>query len=145
MLIPKKCSYGIRAIVYIASKNEMQFVPIKEIADSLNISFHFLTKILQTLSESGILTSVKGPRGGVGLNKNPAELTILDIMRAFSCNNIFDDCILGLPGCDENNPCPMHKSWASLRMELHALLQRETVAELAMQVRNKNIRLSEIV
>lgn len=145
MLLSKKCSYAIRAIVYVASKNEVKFVPIKEIAESLNISFHFLTKILQTLTETKFISSVKGPGGGVGLTKNPQELTILDIMHVFNCDNIFNDCILGLPGCDDNNPCPMHKSWASLSKELHDILQKETVADLATQVRNKNIRLSEII
>ena len=144
MLLSKSCSYGIRAAIFIATQNDQQYVPIKEIADNLNISFHFLTKILQILTKAGIVDSVKGPKGGVGFKKNPNEITILDIIHAVDCDNIFDDCVLGLPGCSDDNPCPMHGSWGILRKDLYNMLQKETIEDLAIQVKNKSIRLNDI-
>lgn len=144
MLLSKSCSYGIRAAIYIATQNHEQYVSIREIAEQLNISFHFLTKILQVLTKENIIVSVKGPKGGVGLKKNPNEITILDIIHAVDCDNIFDECVLGLPGCSDENPCPMHSTWGVLRKDLHNMLQQETIEDLANQVKNKSIRLSDI-
>ena len=143
MLLSKTCSYGIRAAIYIAVQKDLQYIPIKEIADTLNISFHFLTKILQILTKEGIIESVKGPGGGVGLRRNPSEITILDIIHAIDCDGIFDECVLGLPGCSDKNPCPMHSTWGVLRKDLYNMLQKETLEDLALQVRNKSIRLYE--
>jgi Rrf2 family protein len=143
MLLTKTCSYGIRAAIYIATQNYKQYVPIKEIAKTLNISFHFLTKILQILTKEGIIDSVKGPGGGVGLSRKSGEITILDIIHAVDGNNIFDECVLGLPGCSDNNPCPMHGTWGVLRKDLFNMLQKETLEDLATQVKNKIIQLYE--
>lgn len=144
MLLSKPCSYGIRAAIYIATQKNKQYVSIKEIADTLNISFHFLTKILQILTKKGIVNSVKGPKGGVTLRKKSNEITILDIIQAVDCDNIFDDCVLGLPGCSDENPCPMHSSWGVLRKDLREMLQKENIEDLAIQVQNKSVRLNDI-
>ena len=144
MLLSKTCSYGIRAAIYIATQNGQHYVPIKEISDTMNISFHFLTKILQMLTKEGLIESVKGPGGGVGLKRKPNEITILDIIHAVECDNIFDECVLGLPGCSDENPCPMHSSWGVLRKDLHNMLQQETIEDLANQVIDKSIRLYDI-
>lgn len=143
MLLTKTCTYGIRAAIYIATQNGQQYVPIKEIAETLNISFHFLTKILQKLSKEGFIESVKGPGGGVGLRRNPTEITILDIIHAIDRDSVFEECVLGLPGCSDENPCPMHNTWGMLRKDLYNMLQNETIADLASQVKDKSIRLFE--
>lgn len=143
MLLSKSCSYGIRAAIYIATQNDQQYVPIRDIAESLNISFHFLTKILQVLTKKGIIYSVKGPKGGVALRKKPDKITILDIIEAIDCDNIFDDCVLGLPGCSDDNPCPMHNTWGVLRKDLFNMLQKETIEDLASQVKNNSIQLNK--
>ncbi|CAN0202088.1 unnamed protein product, partial [Chrysoparadoxa australica] len=49
MLLSKSCVYGLRASIYLASKSDEEFNSIKEMSDKLEISFHFLTKILQQL------------------------------------------------------------------------------------------------
>ncbi len=84
MLLSKTCSYGIRAAIYIAVQKDQQYVPIKEISETLKISFHFLTKILQILTKKGIIESIKGPGGGVGLRIDPSEISILDIIYAIA-------------------------------------------------------------
>ena len=69
MLLSKSCVYGLRATLYLATKDRNEFTPIKRLSDKLEISFHFLTKILQQLTADGMLESFKGPNGGVRLTK----------------------------------------------------------------------------
>ena len=76
--LSKTCTYGILAALYVASKDENKFVSIREISEELNISFHFLTKILQILTHENIMTSYRGPRGGVALVKDINKITILE-------------------------------------------------------------------
>jgi Predicted transcriptional regulator len=59
--IPKKVEYGIIAICYMAS-NSNELFPVKEIANNLNISSEFLSKIMQNLAKSGIVESHQGIR-----------------------------------------------------------------------------------
>ncbi len=43
--------YGIRGLIYLASKKERKYIPISEISEKLDISFHFLTKIFQKFTK----------------------------------------------------------------------------------------------
>ena len=141
MLLSKQCAYAIRATIYLAAQEEKKYVPIREIAKTLHLSFHFLTKIFQTLTAANFIESVKGPKGGVKLKKHPANITILDIINIIDGEEIFDDCVLGLPGCSDENPCPMHSTWGLLRKDLYQKLKKETLEGLAFQVNNKSIQL----
>ncbi|HPC12210.1 MAG TPA: Rrf2 family transcriptional regulator, partial [candidate division Zixibacteria bacterium] len=79
MLFSKACSYAIRAAVLAAAKDpdgRRAFIPIRELADEVGVSFHFLTKILRKLTEVEIMESFRGPNGGVGLVR-PARRSLL--------------------------------------------------------------------
>ena len=67
MIFSKSCVYGLRAMIYLASIPREGYVSIKSLSDKLDISFHFLTKILQELTAAELMESMKGPKGGVRL------------------------------------------------------------------------------
>jgi len=50
MLLSRSCEYAIQAVLYLAENREQRFISIKEIAEKNDISFHFLGKILQSLT-----------------------------------------------------------------------------------------------
>ncbi len=81
--------------------------------------------------------------GGVALVKKPSEISIYDIIALIDGKKIFDDCLLGIPGCSEHTPCPLQRSWGVLREDLRHMLQSETLEELADQLKKGSIRLCE--
>lgn len=131
MPLSKSCIYGLRASVYLASRKSNEFVNIREISSELDISFHFLTKVLQELNRAEILESYKGPNGGVKLAKPANKITFWDIVYAIDSDHTFTDCILGLPGCGELNPCPLHDQWSRLKEDLLDMMEHSTLRELA--------------
>lgn len=144
MLLSKSCIYAIRASIYLAVNRRRTLIPIKEVADTLSISFHFLTKILQILKQENIIDSVKGPNGGVGLLRQPHEISLYDIIIAVDGDAIFEKCILGLPGCSDDNPCPMHHIWRHSKADLTHNIQNETLNALAEKIEQGEIRLFDI-
>ena len=140
--LSKSCVYGLRASVYVATHQEPdRFVSIREIADKLDISFHFLTKILQQLTESGILHSYRGPNGGVALARAAGEVSVKDIVDSIDGGDVFEACVLGLGGCGEKAPCPLHASWSKERAKMKKLFEKTNLQVLARQVRDKKMRL----
>jgi len=145
MILSQTCSYGIRAAIYIAShKQEREFVPIREISERLDISFHFLTKILQILSREGLLVSSRGVKGGVRLARPPEEISVLDIVLAIDGPALFRECILGLDHCGDENPCPLHPQWAELRPRLEETFRKYSLADLAGGVAAELFRLTNL-
>jgi len=143
VLLSKTCNYGIRAALYVASKNDQQFVPIRQIAHELNISFHFLTKILQLLTQKNIMNSYRGPNGGVTLAKPANAITIFNIIEAIDGLKLFEECILGLPGCGNEKPCPFHDNWRVVREDLKRTFNNSTLAELSSRINDFGLRISE--
>ncbi len=142
MLLSKSCVYGLRASLYLASKKEGEFIPIKRMSDKLEISFHFLTKILQQLTAEGILESFKGPNGGIRLNRPGNTVQLMDIVLAIDGEQLLTECALGLPGCGIKNPCPLHEKWAETRDAIRGMLENTTLTELVEKGRAENLRLT---
>ncbi|MFO7845796.1 MAG: Rrf2 family transcriptional regulator [Balneolaceae bacterium] len=143
MLLSKSCVYGLRATLYLATKDREEFTPIKQLSDKLEISFHFLTKILQQLTADGMLESFKGPNGGVRLMKPGGKIALIDVVLAIDGPEILTECALGLPGCGLKNPCPLHEQWAETRDSIRDMLQGTSLRDLAEKGKNENLRLTE--
>ncbi len=130
-------------MIYLTLKPKENFVQIKEISNELNISFHFLTKILQVLSQHGLVLSFKGPKGGVKLAKSPANIFLLDVVTTLDGADLFEQCILGLPGCNQQTPCPLHSDWSLQREGIKKNFKHTSLAFLADKIRKEHLRLTD--
>lgn len=137
------CNYALRAAFYVASLPEQKFVSIRQISTNLGISFHFLTKILQTLTQQKIMNSYRGPNGGVSLARPASQITVLDIVRAIEGDKLSAGCIIGLPGCGEKEPCPLHDEWMEVKHKLETSFQNQTLEKLSGETKNFRLRLTE--
>ena len=127
----KTTIYGIRALMYMLMKKDTApYVNIREIAEQLDISFHFLTKILQTLTQAGILKSYRGPAGGIAFDKDEDYITLIEIVNVLEGDTFFDQCMLGLPGCGVEEPCPAHEFWKEYKALLKNKFEQTTLPEL---------------
>jgi len=143
MLLSKSCVYGLRATLYLATKEKNEFISIKRMSDKLEISFHFLTKILQQLTADGLLESFKGPNGGVRLTKSPDKIALIDVVLAIDGPKLLTECALGLPGCGLKNPCPLHDKWAETRDSIRDMLANTTLIALVEKGKKENLRLTD--
>jgi Rrf2 family transcriptional regulator, iron-sulfur cluster assembly transcription factor len=143
MILSKSCEYGIRAVLYLVSLGGEGHVSIRKLSDDLGISFHFLTKIFQRLTEAGLLQSLKGPHGGVRLAKPASTIPIRDLVVAIDGDGIFTLCVLGLPACGRDNPCPLHQQWAPQRSQLETMFGKTSIADLASDINRLGLRLGD--
>lgn len=144
MLLSKSCEYGIRATLYLASLQQDGYVSIRAISDELDISFHFLTKIFQKLTQADLLQSFRGPNGGVTLARPASAITLMDLVTAIDGPALFTECVLGLPGCGEQKPCPLHNAWGLERDRLKVIFECTTLAILANDIESLDLRLKSL-
>ncbi|HFA49175.1 MAG TPA: Rrf2 family transcriptional regulator [Bacteroidetes bacterium] len=134
--------YGLRALIYVASqKNEKEYVSIREMSESMDISFHFLTKILQTLTKNGILYSSRGPHGGVALTRPPGQVFMVEIVKILEGEDYFDTCFLGHPDCGIAAPCPMHDFWINVKSVFLDRFEKTSLEELSAKIKEGKLRL----
>lgn len=142
MVFSKSCVYGLRASIYLASKSRDDYVSIKDLSETLDISFHFLTKILQQLTAADLLESMKGPKGGVRLTRPGNEIMLKEIVSAIDGGAIFTECVLGLPGCGSQKPCPMHDMWEGTRDEIDNVFTQTTLFDMSKKGKEKDLRIT---
>jgi Rrf2 family protein len=142
MLLSSACVYGLRASVYLASKSNDSYISITNISDELDISRHFLTKVLQQLTQADIMESMKGPKGGVRLKHPGEKITLLEIVAAIDGMDLLTECALGLPGCGTAKPCPIHDKWADARDEIRKMLTDTSLHDLVERGKEGNLRIT---
>lgn len=133
----KKCEYGLQAVLYIAAHDTNCVCPAEEISKKLKIPKEFISKILQSLTESGIIKSKKGKSGGFMLAKQPSKIKLIDIVEAIDGLDSFNSCVLGFPECSPEKPCPVHDKWGVLRTKAYEMLSTETIDKFKEKTLNK--------
>lgn len=134
MLFSRACEYGIRAMLYLAARADDGPVLVRDIAGRLKMPFPFLAKIAQTLARQGLLRSHKGPGGGIALARPAGEITLLQVVEAIDGLDLTKDCVLGIPECSDEAPCPLHAQWGEIQGRIVEMLSRQSIAEVAEQL-----------
>jgi len=131
MLTPS-CQYALRALVYLGRSQPDNPVQSREIAASEGIPQAFLSKILQTLAQSGLVRSQKGPGGGYVLGRAPGQITLQDVLVAVDgVQRAEDRCLFGHSECNSMVACPVHDAWARIRSQFNETIGALTIRELA--------------
>lgn len=144
MLLSKSCEYGLRAVLHLTTSVADTYVPIREVSTRLGIPYHFLAKIAQTLIQAGLVASTRGPNGGIRLARPAAQISLHEIVLALDGPAIFEACVLGLPGCGVEQPCPLHDQWAPARDRVRAMFEETTLDELAARIQSSDFRLADL-
>ena len=137
MLFSRACEYGIRAILYIATRPDKDSILVRDIATDLQIPFPFLAKIVQTLTRGGILNSQKGPGGGVSLARSAEEITLLQVVETIDGLNVTHVCVMGIPECGDDAPCPLHEHWGDIRNRIVHMLENQSVLQVTDQLKEQ--------
>jgi Rrf2 family transcriptional regulator, iron-sulfur cluster assembly transcription factor len=135
-LFSKSCEYAIRAIIFIGSQSLMANKPgLKDISGEIKSPEAFTAKILQLLVKQSIITSHKGPTGGFSIDTDSlSKIKLYDIVLAIDGDSIFKGCVLGLPECSENHPCPAHHKFKAVRNHLQNALRAISIEDMIMDV-----------
>lgn len=130
MPFSQACKYCVRAVLYLAQHGSAKPLMTRQIAQALDIPEPFLAKILQQLSKQGFLRSFKGRGGGFMLARPAREIRLLEVVRAVEGSQFGENCVLGLPECTPENPCPLHQEWSKIKEELLEMLRRHSAEDM---------------
>ncbi|GAB4348306.1 MAG: iron-responsive transcriptional regulator RirA [Oricola sp.] len=130
MRLTKQTNYAFRILMYCAA-NDSQLSRVAEIAKAYAVSEPFLFKILQPLTEGGLVETVRGRNGGIRLARPASEITLLDVVRLTEDSFSMAECFSADTECPLVDMCRLS---AALREALHAffgVLAKYSIADLA--------------
>ena len=146
-MFKKETEYALRALVYIQLQNYKKRRPgIAEIASEIETPQSFTAKILQRLVKQGFVESMKGINGGFFFDPSKEDLPLKKLIVSIEGNTLFTGCGFGLKHCDDNNPCPLHESYAPIRDAIAKLVTEQTIQSLAKKYNtNEKITLNRLI
>ncbi len=134
-MFSKSCRYAIRAVFFLAvHTDETRLLGTTEIADQLEVPKPFLAKILQQLSRHQLISSRKGAGGGFFLNTENRQMTLREVIECIDGKEVFKSCVLGLPVCSSENPCPLHEKVFSYRKSMEKLIDDQQVDDISKRI-----------
>ena len=106
-------------------------MPVKEMAEALEVPRNYLSKILHRMAQMGLLTSTRGRGGGFTLSRAPDMVTLGEVIACLEPADATETrCLLGRPECSDDHPCTAHRRWCVLRGEVDHFFNATTLADL---------------
>jgi Rrf2 family protein len=127
LMFSQTVEYALRTVLHLAAAGTS--CTTADIARVTQVPRAYLSKVIQALSQAGVVRSHRGAGGGVSLAKSAADLTILDVVNAVEPVQRIRTCPLNLPSHGVNL-CPLHQRMDRALELVETALRESTVAEV---------------
>lgn len=129
---------AIHSVTMLAGLSGGGVLSAAALAEFHGVSPTYLLKHLQALSGAGIVATVPGPRGGYRLAREPAAISLLDIVLAvegpapaFRCSEIRQRGPDPLPARYFKAPCGINQAMLKAEKAYRAELAKVSMADIA--------------
>jgi Rrf2 family protein len=135
MRLSRRSEYGLRALVDLARHRDDGPVPLGVLAERDRLPPKFLEQILAQLKHAGVVRTALGAHGGYTLAADPAEVSVGRVIRVLDgalaplgCTSLryYEPC-----SCPDEGTCALRDVMIDVRDAILAILDRETIADLA--------------
>jgi Rrf2 family cysteine metabolism transcriptional repressor len=130
MKLSTRSRYGLRAVLELAIEYGNKPMQIKTIADREDISNKYLEQLMSTLKASGIVRSIRGPKGGYLLAQDPSEIKLSKVVMALEGPLIIVDCIEHPQFCVRCTDCVTRQVWTEIHDAMMKVLESQTLQDL---------------
>lgn len=111
--VSTKGLYGAQALIEMAVRKDEGVLQVKDLSEKCRIPKTYLEQLFNRLRKAGIVSSLRGNKGGYVLAKEPAEISLLEIMEALegeveisknidfngALKTVFDDTETAIKNC----------------------------------------------
>jgi Rrf2 family transcriptional regulator, nitric oxide-sensitive transcriptional repressor len=101
MQLTQFSDYAMRTVLYLGCRPD-KLVSVDEISRAFGVSRHHLVRVVQSLTELGLVTAQRGRGGGMRLAKDPSEINVGWLIRRTEPHFHFVECL-----DPETNTCPI--------------------------------------
>ena len=133
--LSRRSEYGLRALVDLVHHQGDGPIALAALAERNRLPTKFLEQILATLKHAGIVRTTLGAHGGYALAADPAAISIGRVIRLLDgalapvgCVSLryYEPC-----SCVDEARCPVRDVMIDVRDAMLAILDTETLAEMA--------------
>ncbi|MES2607346.1 MAG: Rrf2 family transcriptional regulator [Pseudomonadota bacterium] len=115
MKLSTKARYAVMALLDMLKEGKETPVSLVSISERQSLPLPYLEQIFLKLRKNGIIQSTRGSQGGYLFARNPAEITLYDIVVSVDKEFKSRRCLNATMGCQPGGArCLTHDLWAKL-------------------------------
>lgn len=92
MKVSAQEEYGLRCLLQLASLADGEFLTLAQIAEREGISAANAGKLLWILNKAGLVSSIRGTKGGYRLSRSPLEIRLNEIIKVLNEDVLESHC-----------------------------------------------------
>lgn len=127
-MFSQTAEYALRAMVHLAYAGGGG-CSTNELADKTHVPRAYLSKVLQSLRNAGLLESKRGVGGGIRISQSPELITVMAVINAVEPLQRIKSCPLGLAS-HGTNLCPLHAKLDEALCHIEQSFASTTLAEV---------------
>ena len=136
MIVSTKGRYALRVMLCFAQRGGDEYIPLKEIAESEEISQKYLESIMTILSKANFVDAVHGKGGGYRLNRKPEDYTVGSNLKQTEGSLAAVSCTSqGAAACSRTTCCQTLPMWEKLEKMIDEFFEGITLADLLKEGR----------
>ncbi len=133
--LAKLTDYGIVLLSYMARDQGDVARTARELADKSGLPLPTVSKVLKTLSRSGLLVSHRGKHGGYSLSREPQLISVADMLEALEGPLSLTECAIDVAtACDIQPSCPAQSNWMVINHAVLKALSQVTLSDMTSPV-----------
>jgi Rrf2 family protein len=117
-------------MVHLAGVADDKTASTREISDQQDISYVLACKLMQKLHKAKLVESKMGAKGGFRLSRNPAKISLLEMIAAIQGPVTLNRCLLALDACKRQKKCTVNAKLIELQKSMDTFLAGVTLDEL---------------
>lgn len=128
MKLSPAAELGIRGSVILAEQYGKGPTTLDTICSRRDLPKQYLVKIFASLARAGLVTPVRGKNGGYMLSRDPAQISLLQIVEAVEGPIVLNYCQQEPSACEEHS-CPIRPIWNDLQGIIRDRLGEMTLSQ----------------
>ncbi len=130
MKLSSRSRYGFRAILELAVEYGNGPLQIKIIAKREDISNKYLEQLIAMLKASGLVRSIRGPKGGYELTRPPGDVKLSEVFTTLEGPVVTVECLEHPEFCPRCTECVTRDVWAQMQSAIMGVLESMTLQDL---------------
>lgn len=130
-MITKKAEYAVIALVDLAVQQNGLKTTTREIVERRKIPPNLIAQLLPKLRDAGWLQSARGAGGGVFLVKDPAQITLREVIELIDGPLKITRCLFADMPCGDKLSCPLRDVWEKAQDNMLHVFEKTTIKDLA--------------
>jgi FeS assembly SUF system regulator len=130
IILSKLADYGVIVATHLAAHPGRQ-INAHALAAETRLPRATVAKVLRSLAHAGVVSALRGATGGYRLSRDPAAISVAEVVAAIDGAIGMTQCSVHEPACVRHDFCPTRPHWQRINLAIGQALSAVTLADMA--------------